>query len=908
MKTTPYLYIALLLLLAACSEEQEPWKLSAAQAELMGRAVNFSASHADPFATRTTYNHNGAFNQDDLMTIYRQYSEDNGQTFELTSAYRVYYYDYHTAAGSGYVLDKDWKVKVGETGFDDSRTPDTFTQTEADSLTWENGKTVRFRAWSRSNLDDAIPASRTNKGRYYPDFCVSEWVTVSGPTMDVPLVLKHQGCRIGFTTKAGNELVRAEICTEPEDYYRKDNSVMRADDESADEHGKTYAQAKAEADAVKAIYDKMCMPAGIDTEKALLSTMTKTLYENAGTGVYKDLSRIHEQTGENIITFEEKSADDIAKYVQRPLFCSNNGRLYMVTIPYDMSNNTASGGEPLILPPFTRFKIWLYDVNNGDKANTGSEEATYHIFSLADVMDSQSGGQKLFPDGMELVAGASYLFSVGYYYDKFDITPADNFSWDKQDAENGTGTNQNNTISETTSYKWWTGAIAKAIPSGEVVNYTPKFEINTVEEFLEFIKLVNGTAVVDYVKNNPLTRIPDPTRTFDDEHKPGKSDYRWYPAADVVDGKLRPSINPEDSIDRSTEEFKALGYIFYEHYHPATGDQAAYSAEDYLKEPYSFYDEFLGRHFTVWLGSDLDFQDKQLTTIGNTSATPFRGVFDGYDETEGKVHTIKNINMDGGYLFGYCGFVAIRNLQIETTHNFMLMNQATALSSSGYGAYIVGVSIHAPSSGSPIAGKLTGSSYVVGCFYEGTAGGAMVGEADNLNMYGNMMAASGLTSGTGALLGAYSSGASHFFAPQNQQKLTWGRFMCNYYDVTLSPGTNAVSSFADAYRPQEYIRGRESWILKAKNDNMISGDVPFDDIPTEQMKKGYYGWAPWKAMNYALYQYNLVGVGLSAEGGEAHNCKSHFVNGDTGYSHTYPQRVAGELDASGYGDILVLFN
>jgi hypothetical protein len=31
--------------------------------------------------------------------------------------------------------------------------------------------------------------------------------------------------------------------------------------------------------------------------------------------------------------------------------------------------------------------------------------------------------------------------------------------------------------------------------------------------------------------------------------------------------------------------------------------------------------------------------------------------------------------------------------------------------------------------------------------------------------------------------------------------------MCNYYDVEKSPSTHAVGSTADAYLPQQYIRG-----------------------------------------------------------------------------------------------------
>ena len=168
-----------------------------------------------------------------------------------------------------------------------------------------------------------------------------------------------------------------------------------------------------------------------------------------------------------------------------------------------------------------------------------------------------------------------------------------------------------------------------------------------------------------------------------------------------------------------------------------------------------------------------------------------------------------------------------------------------------------------------IATKLTGRSYIAGCIYEGTAGGAMIGEANNLEMYGNMMVVSGLTSGKGALLGAYSAGTPPFFKPQTGTDVTWARFMVNYYDQDKSEGTNAVGTTAEIYRPQEYIRGAWSWVLKAKNDNLLSDEVPYDKL-TDHMKKGYYGLAPWNA---------------------------HFVNNTTGFDNRYPTLVAGAPDS-----------
>ena len=925
MKIRHYIFLIASVLCASCTEDQQSERtMSPAQMELIGRAVNFNPSKADPFITRATYRRNGLFNEGDQMTIYRQYSNDGVNFDDATEAYRVYSYVTTYATGTSIELNTDWKPKEGAWGHN----PDTeaygtkrgdFQQSEGDSLTWENGKTVRFRAWSRSNLADAI---RNNKDYYYPDYCVSDWVTVSGPTLDIPLTLKHQGCRIEFHAKDGNELVRAEICTEVEDYRWKDNNTVRDNDESASEHGKSLAQATAEANAVKAVYDKMCMPAGADMEHALLTALTQQRYNNNATN-FADLTRY--TTENDIVKIGTKSADHIREYVQRPMFAKNDRMLSMITIPYDMSNAVTSG-ESLTLPACTRIKIWLFDVNNGDRAQSQDVEGNYHIFTLSDIMNKAEGDDKtpLFPNGMELKAGYSYRFTVGYQYDHIDITPTDNFSWETQDAEDGTATNS--TVAEITQaepYKWWKEAIKKAIPKTIEQSYNPEFKISTPEEFLEFIKLVNGTAVVDAAKNGGLTQ-KQVVVGKDNQGKDVK-EYRWYRTDAVNAGTWTVA----DSVTHAAAE--AEGYIFYQHYHPRNADQPAYTIEDYLRKPYSFFDEDLNRRFTVKIVEDLDMHDWQLVPIGNEDPSvrlsdadshPFRGILDGYEEvldgddhpTDGsEIHTLKNVYFRDGYMFRHCFDAAIRNLRIESTHPFMLLDTAEAKEmSTGYGAYIVGISIYAPSTGNPIARVLKGSSYVVGCLYQGHitldaqhTNGAMVGEANNLNMYGNMMAATGLPHNTGALLGKYSDGSSQFFAPQTGKKLSWGNFMGNYYLMdrysnTVSEVVHAVGTIEDKYLPQQYIRGALAWVLKAKNDNLLSSDVTFDQLTSPLMRKGYYGLAPWKAMNYALYQYNEVGKQVS----EAHNCKGHFVNDDTGYANVFPHMVVGEpnstLDNTGY--------
>lgn len=876
MKIRHYLYIALVMLLSGCTEELSQQPLPSGQSSLIGKGVNFDASIADRFATRTTWRHDGSFNEGDIMTIYRQYSHDAGLSFDQTTeAYRVYELVTKYATGTSIALETDWKPKAGWLG---SNTPGTtFVQTDADSLTWENGNTVRFRSWSRSNLGGCL---RTDKSRYYPDYCVSEWVTVSGPTLDIPMTLKHQGCRIGFRTKNGNELNKAEICTEAADYMRDDNADTQASDD-ADK----WEDAEAKAAAVSAVYDKMCMPSGVDIKTSLLTAMTKDLYDNPATNFLE----LHTKTtDEGIVKLGTKTPDDIKNDVQRSQFSYNlDTYLYMVTIPYDMSD-AATSGEALMLPPYTRFRIYLRDVNNGDKANTTGYEATYHIFSLSDIKKKVGDTyETMFPDGLELSPGVSYLFDVGYHYDNFTITPADDFSWEAQDAQ--MSEQPDAMVDMPTSeqpYQWWKNALATACEAAVTGNYEPVFHITNEAEFLEFIKLVNGTAAeerklgdeTDFELTQVVVSNPN-----DQDHPV----YAWYRSTDVANGAPLPGREPV-----TKEEAEAHGFIFYQHYYPARGDRAAYSVEDYLKTPYSFFDEDLNRRFYVYLDADLDLKDWKLSPIGNEDPSvrlsdtesnphPFRGIFDG------QMHLIKDIYMDpeaGSYMFGHCFDVAIRNMRIETVHAFNLVNTAEpADTRSGYGAYIVGISIKAGSSVNPIAKDLQGGSYVVGCIYQGKASGAMVGKASSLNMFGNMMAAEGVTGG--ALLGEYADPNKKFFAPQTNKKLNWGNFMANYYDKTLSPSATAVGGIADAYQAQQYIRGAKSHVLKAKNDNLLSSDVDYETLPT-YLKEGYYGLAPWKALNYAIWKYNSANVAVH------HDVEAHFEVDDTGYAHAFPRLVS----------------
>lgn len=939
--------LTLLIFVSACSEDE--WmdnELTAEQQSMIGSAVNFNVSLADPFETRISYVTNGGFNQGDLMVIYRQYEED-GKFDWQNEIFRAYDYKYQTAPGiEDIVLSRDWRVcstKEGNKiqrskgdytpvqGTSNQRTLTTDNQTEADSLTWENGKTVRFRAWSRSNLVNAM--TNKTKGYFYPDFCVSDWVTVSGPTHDIPMTLKHLGCRLIFFYKGddgnGNRLRKVEVSTDPADYSRDDNADSSEHDNSDKfpkvVNGVTMTAEEAAANVAKA-FNKMCMPAGVDIETGLLRAMTKSAYDAT-----TDFSRIEEwgytEDGRaNYVSFGELSAADVATRVQRPVFATNDSRYYLVTIPYDISRE--NGGEPITLPPYTRFKIWLYDVNKGDNvsADAPSYESDYHIFSLSDILKDN---EPLFKEGLALLPGYSYEFRVGYRYKKMSITPGDSFSWEQQDAENWAGQSEEDLAPTYTanSYGWWKEAIAAAVvDTKNNKNFNPVFHIKSVEEFLEFIKLVNGDAAKPGVEKGEIFHLVKEYETITNPNgtitKKPKT-YGWS----TVNNQNQPKW-----VDRSVLE--SQGYVFYEHYHPSEANREAYSEEDYLRTPYSFYDEKLGRHFTVCLDCDLDFKDKKISGIGKESVTLtsggtgmaayFKGYFDGStivtsgETSTTNVHTLKNLNVDGYYLFNYVSDAAIRNLKIETTHTVGLLNTAVPTMNGqavvGWGCYITGISVKANNkvvtvSGTPtginaIARSLSGPSYVVGCIHEGDASAPLVGEASNLKMYGCMRTASNISGS--ALLGSYLTTAAgykaNFFAPQisfsNQKstknfskKPTWDVFMCNFYNKDKhedSKNAKAVADITDDYSVLEYIRGTESRILRAVYDNSLDRNVSLSDFTSDQQIQEFYGLAPWKAMNYAIYRYN------SDESNKDHPCRMHYEVSTIGYNHQYPQLEAGK--------------
>lgn len=884
MKRYSIIYIIMCaLFLVGCTVDDimESGALNSEQRALIGTAVNFDASMAEEFdVTRTSYNHDGKFNEGDIMQIYRQYWDGSSNQWQTIQAFRTYSYDAKYATGTSINLGTEWKVAKGRMKCDNwnGTTGTMEPQEEGDSLTWENGATVRFRAWSRSNVAGCLGNGRASN--YYPDFCVADWVTVSGPTTGIPLTLRHLGSRLGFTVKAGNQFQSIEICLNKEDYMWADN----ADSHEHDEADKmSEVEAEETVNAVKSVFNRMCLPAGVDIENGTLRAMTNTLYNNLSAN--NTFNIIEQKTAaDGIVSYGTMSPADIANSVVHPKFSNVDGRMYMITIPYDMSNDQSTQGDVLVIPAKTRFRIKLRDVNNGDH-NTSDYEYKEHIFSLSDITKKDAEGNVVpkYPYGLEMLPGKSYLFSVGYLYDCLTVTVIEEgINWSTAEEESGEASNQQVAENNTKPYEWYQKGINEAITkTKQSYDYNPIFKISTAEEFKEFIALVNGTAAT---KTSGLERVrramvnPDADPDLDNADT---RNYWWY---DIE--KTKESLKTEfgDTVWVSRAEAELQGYVFFRHYYPQISDKAAYSIEDYVRGPISFYDEQVNLHLAVQLANDIDLNDWKLESVGNDSSHPFKGFFDG------GTHLLYNVNMKEEYLIGNMEDGEIRDLRIASTHKLALLNCGTT-SSATRNLRIVGVSVKADCSVSPIAQSLLGTSYVVGCIHEGDAGGALVGTANNMYMYGCMHASSNIIGA--ALLGSYASGSTSFLAPQTGESLTWGRFMCNYYQKSPVQNTNAVSSTTDSYRPQEYIRGAQQHVLRAKNDNLLGDDIPYDKLDARQ-KEEFYGLAPWKAMNHAIFQYNQLSVAKASEYRsfpESHQCHMFYLVDDIGYAHRYPQLV-----------------
>ena len=832
MKIRNTIYLIAAAVFAACTADDFGWQLTPQQEGLIGQGVSFSATMADPFVTRTTYHPDGSFNEGDQMRIFRQYANTDGITFdEAGEIFRTYYYKLNYATGTALSLNNDWLPaydKLNTLKYDVGENKGLSLQTSADSLTWEDGRIVRFRAWGRSNLSGALSSSTKTAARdvYYPDYTVSDWVTVSGPTENIPLTMRHIACRIALTPKNGNELSSAQLCLEDGDYDKPADAV-----------------------AVRNAYYKMCMPAGVDDKTFLLTAMTKKLYEDDKT----DFNHLEKYTSDDsIVKINTMSADKIAANVQHPMFKNNNGNQYLLSIPFDMSSTNA--GEAITLPACTRVKVWLYKVGENGKS---SREKECHIFELDKIL-KDDGQTAAFPDGLTLKAGYSYSFSVGYQYNQFSVISTGKFSWTDGAGVTDNANTENHSLGDF-DFSWWTDAIASA--ANEAINnkkdYVPSFTIATPQQFNTFIHLVNGTAATkisglkrgDEVKDNQGNPVLD---------KYGHKTYTW-----------KKAISPGDTVVMTRAEAEQDGYVFYPHYHASDVNQSAYVIEDYVTGPVDFYDTDFDLRYKVELANDLDFYDIKIPGIGDAAAgKAFRGYFNGCG------NSLKNLYMDGGYLFDYVKDGAITNLKIESTHNTCLLNKAEFSDKTlGWGCYIAGISMLCPSSGSSIATSLKGTSYVVGCIHIGTAGAALVGVADAgypLSMFGCMQAADYLDETTGALVG--------------NKSVKWGTQMYNYYDTSLSPKATAVAGVADAYDYDDYVRGSKSYVLKAKFDYMLGNDVDKAKLAKEKpnVLNTIYGMAPWNAMNQGISEYNKTTVG------KKYPCIMKYSMVGDAYTNSYP--------------------
>ncbi len=859
--------IAILAIATACSDDD--FYMTKEQEAMLGTAVNFNASISDPFMSRTSYNHDGKFNENDLITIYREYSNDNGQTFdESTLGYRVYSYQPKTVSGTGVSINTQWKVQVGKIGYEPDR--GTFTQTEADSLTWDDGRTVRFRAWSLSNLSGCL--GNGSWGSFYPDFTMANWITASGPTRDIPLSLKHLGCRIAITPKSGNQLYKVEVSTDYKDYMRIDNADSKEDDE-ADICSEEEARKRAEA--VQAVYNKMCMPGGVDFSTGL-KAMSKAYYNS-----HSNVSTIEQADDQAaMIEFGSKSADELTSLAVRPVFNNNNNNQYLITIPHDMS--TENAGDRLTLPSYTRFRVYIRDVNNGDK-NTPTYEGTYHIFALNDIKDD--AGNETFADGLPLAAGYSYQFSVGYLYNRLVVTMTNTLSWTEQDLAQAYLDDKQQTTANY-DYSWWTDAIDAAISrvlESSANSYNPVFSISSEEDFIGFIRLVNGVA-----GQNTASYTLERGEEYIDETSTSNLNkrWKWYK---VVDGK---------KTEITKEEAEQDGFVFYHVYHPADGDNVAYYEEVVLDGAYSFYSNLVNRKFNVNLTADLDLNDVKLDNVGDSEEHSFLGIFNG------NFHTISNVYVPGGYLFGYVGQAqadaasagvgaVISNVVISSDHPLTVLKKGTSVK-------MLGIRMTAENYKAALADELLGTSYVVGCSNTGDGTVGLVGKAEQLSMYGCMQTAHGITGG--ALLGAYTDSSNPFFAPQTGT-VQWGNFMCNFYDIDHSPKAHAVGSITDAYQRQQYIRASKTYMLCAWNDQIITDIDVLGAIKGTSRFAGFYGLAPWKAMNYGIYCYNNSDIG------RIYPCNAHYEKENTvGYNHRYPVLTSGQTTVSSSWNVLKLLN
>lgn len=857
------------LAFVSCTNRDDWDNMTPEQRSLIGKAVNFQPYISDfninsrvgePSAV-----YNGGFNRGDMMYIYRQYADGNGGWIygdgETVLPGTIYKYTTQYYGETGIFDKSSWKPYEGKKfsmkdGSFEYTSPKAITS--SDSITWENGTTVRFRCWVLNSLCNSLEGDSYTVN--YPDYSVCDWVTVSGPTENIPMNMRHLGCRICFTPYGGNSFVnsddfRIQISTDWKDYMREDNADTDADD--ADDKAPTEDEAKQRAAEVKRIYEKMCFPAGVDMADFSLLACSKTHEKDKREKVpYK-----------NTYQHGKLSASDIATNVRRPEFIAYYGsNNYMVSIPYDMSSE--NDGENITLPPYTRFRVYLRDVNQGDVLK-GQAESDYHIFVLSDAMGRDNKGNTVssehpFEDGLTLKAGNSYHFYVGYHYNGFTVTAADNFSWVEQDLADARAVDKMQVAPVKEQFGWWHTGINEAIQrveKGDEKNYNPVFHITNEQEFIELIDIVNG----NFTHDGQIHKY----RQVDPQTK--NVTIKWYKGDPIKDA----TGTHYNWITQ--EEAEAQGYVFYNRYFPSDADRDAYSEIDVLDAPYSFFDTDVQRRFTVNLDHDLDLSDWALESIGKDLATAFAGNFDG------KGHVINNVyirkNDCSNQLFGYAKDGVIKNIRLVSTHPVSICGTCDT-------ERILGCSVNAPSTTGALAERAIGTCYFVGCSHIGDTTKPLVADGDYFYMYGCMQAATGITAG--ALCAVNSGHTNSFVKSQGEYteltNIYWGNFACNYFDTTLSPSAVAVTGMTgtDArYNRRQYIRGVSTNILCAKNDNLVDVKTDWKTLKDDSQRASLYGVAPWRAMNYAIQRYNKDASVLN-------KCDMHYENNTTGYVHRYP--------------------
>ncbi len=902
-------------MLTGCDDDLS-WNssLTPEQQSLIGTAIHFEP-YVDAFNTTRvaqTYDHNGLFNAGDMMYMYRQYQE-NGEWVYKTPPGTIYKYTEINNAETGLFEKTSWKVYDGKRF---NFTDDSYTNpldnshsyskllTEGDSITWESGVTIRFRAWVLSrlsnDLSDRTAAGGVQKTVNYPDYMVCDWVTVSGPTKTIPMAMRHLGCRLGFTPRDNNQFAKIEITFDPADYMREDNADSIIYDES-DKFPETsddpaVLTAAAAAANVEKAYKSMCWPGGVHMDDFSLTTCLTD--EDQGN-----------------ILHGTKTTEQIATTVRRPEFKSSvDSRLYMVTIPYDMSDGPDKD-KPITLPSYTRFRVWLRDVNNGDGVHPdnnapGTSENRFHIFTLSDVKIKKDGKDvQAFPNGITLQAGYSYNFTVGYNYKTLEVYAEDNFSWSEQDLADAESADEATPAPVADNYAWWADAITTACNSTKGgAQYEPKFEIKNATELQEFINLVNGNFNTSGIYNDePLSKevtiVYKQGSKTEEDHRV----VRWY-AGIGVNGDGTP-----DTLWVEKSDLEAAGYIFYNKYTRSIADRSTMIEEDYLRGPYTFFDEQVGRRLTVTLKADIDLKDWKLEPIGKDTSHPFSGYFDG------DAHLLSNVYMgyedgatplgDGSMLFGYVLDGTVANLRLESTHPLSVTHTLQ-------NGRIVGCSIIAPSTQATLANATSGICYFVGCFHQGSSNAPLVNNAaDRFQMYGCMQAATDLSKAALAnVASAYNPQSEDNFIFCLREDMAvdsvgWTDVACNYYDTELSPGAKAFSFSNEIDLPQarpfhrlQYIRGVPTHIMCAKNDFLVDNKTKWKEL-SDQRKQEVYGVAPWKAMNWGIYMYNSYVTDMP------NRCKMHYENESSlGYSHRYPELKSDEPTKEQYLNVLEQFN